>query len=191
MIRITAVHSAIRFLRCLAKHCTRPHHSSSVREMSMFASQKLGADVLISALTTFTLSTTILAVSTTHWNVNHSDLVNNRTGLFQQCSNAVCCEADELDRSITLLALLSVILLTVGTLASFFLMATSMNYQNRCYILVPLTLFMAGIAMTLTLIQVLDHMELNGQSAYMFVVDTILAYILGGSTLWHAAMFYF
>lgn len=191
MIRITAVNLPIRFLRCLAKHCTRPHHSSFVLEMSMFASQKLAADVLISAFATFTLSTTILAVSTTHWNVNHSDLVNNRTGLFQQCSNTVCCEADELDRSITFLALLSVILLTVGTLASFFLMATSMNYQNRCYILVPLTLFMAGIAMTLTLIQTLDHMELNGQSAYMFIIDTILAYILGGSTLWHAAVFYF
>jgi hypothetical protein len=159
--------------------------------MSMFASQKLAVDVLISVFATFTLSTTILAVSTTHWNVNNSDLVNNRTGLFQQCSNAVCCETDELDRSITLLALLSIILLIVGTLASFFLMATSMNYQNQCYILVPLTLFLAGIAMTLTLIQIIDHMELNGQSAYMFIIDTVLAYILGGITLWHAAVFYF
>jgi hypothetical protein len=70
-------------------------------------------------------------------------------------------------------------------------MATRMNYKNRCYILVPLTLFGAGISMTLTLIQILDRLYLNGYSAFLFIIDTILAYFLGGISLVHANMFYF
>jgi hypothetical protein len=45
--------------------------------------------------------------------------------------------------------------------------------------------------MTLTLIQILDRIYLNGYSAFIFITDTILAYILGGISLLHANMFYF
>ena len=70
-------------------------------------------------------------------------------------------------------------------------MSTTRDYKNRCYILIPLTLFGAGISMTLTLIQILDRIYLNGYSGYTFILDTILAYLLGGISLLHANMFYF
>lgn len=158
--------------------------------MATFTNQKLAIDLLISVLATFILSTTILAISTNNWNVRYENSTTNRTGLFQQCSNTVCCDAKELDRSITLLALFSIILLTISTLSSFVLMTTTMNYKSRCYMLVPLTFFGSGIAMTLTLIQILDRMDLNGYSAFTFIVDIILSYILGGISLLHANIFY-
>ena len=158
---------------------------------AMFSNQKLAVDLLIAILATFILSTTILSISTNNWNIKHDAAVTNRTGLFQQCSNSVCCDKKELNRSITLFALFSIVLLSAATLASFLLMATTMDYKNRCYILVPLTFFAAGISMTLTLIQILDRLHLNGYSAYTFMINTILAYFLGGLSLVHANMFYF
>ncbi len=159
--------------------------------MTPFSNQKLAIDLLISILATFILSTSILSISTNNWNVKSENSITNRTGLFQQCSNTLCCDSKELDRSITLLSLFSIILLITSTLSSFLLMATTMDYKNRCYILVPLSLFGAGISMTLTLIQILDRIYLNGYSAFTFILDTILAYLLGGISLLHANMFYF
>ena len=134
---------------------------------AMFSNQKLAVDLLIAILATFILSTTILSISTNNWNIKHDAAVTNRTGLFQQCSNSVCCDKKELNRSITLFALFSIVLLSAATLASFLLMATTMDYKNRCYI------------------------HLNGYSAYTFMINTILAYFLGGLSLVHANMFYF
>ena len=148
-------------------------------------------DALISIFATFILSTTILSLATNHWNVNYDASASNRTGLFQQCSNALCCNRRELDRSVTILSLCSVALLSVGTLSSFLFVSTVTNYRNRCYMLVPLTLFSAGITMTLALIQILDRMTLNGYSALAFAIDTVLSYILGGVSLLHASFFYF
>ncbi|UJR21386.1 hypothetical protein I4U23_024477 [Adineta vaga] len=159
--------------------------------MVMLTNQKFAIDLLISILIIFVLSTTILSISTNHWNVKYENSLTNRTGLFQQCSNTFCCDKKELDRSITLLVLFTLILLTMSTLSSFILMATAMEYTTRCYILVPLTLFGSGITMTLALIQILDRLDLNGYSAYTFIVDTLLSYILGGISLLHANMFYF
>jgi hypothetical protein len=159
--------------------------------MATFSNQRLAIDVLISVLTTFVLSTTILSISTNNWNIKSENFITNRTGLFQQCSNTSCCDTKELDRSITLLVLVSIILLATSTLSSFLLMATTTDYKNQCYVLVPLTLFGAGIFMTLTLIQILDRIDLNGYSAFTFIIDMILSYILGGISLLHANMFYF
>jgi glucose uptake protein GlcU len=159
--------------------------------MTTFSNHKLAIDLLISISATFILSASILSISTNNWNIKREDSITNRTGLFQQCSNTFCCDAKELDRSVTLFSLLSIILLIISTLSSFLFMATRMNYKNRCYILVPLTLFGAGISMTLTLIQILDRLYLNGYSAFLFIIDTILAYFLGGISLLHANMFYF
>jgi hypothetical protein len=159
--------------------------------MPTFSNQKLAIDLLISILATFILSTTILSISTNNWNIKYESSITNRTGLFQQCSNTFCCDRKELDRSITMLVLFSIILLTTSTLSSFILMAIAIDYKNRCYIIIPLTLFAAGIAMTLTLIQILDRIYLNGYSAFMFIINTILAYLLGGISLIHANMFYF
>ncbi|CAF1106813.1 unnamed protein product [Rotaria sordida] len=157
----------------------------------MVSNQKFANDLVISISTIFILSTTILSISTNNWNVEYENSIINRTGLFQQCSNTFCCDTKELDRSITLLVLFSIIFLTISTLSSCFLMAIIIDYKNQCYILVPLTLFSAGILMTLTLIQILDQIYLNGYSAFIFFIDTILAYILGAISLLHANMFYF
>ncbi|CAF0931618.1 unnamed protein product [Adineta steineri] len=133
--------------------------------MVTFTNQKVTIDLLIAIIATVILSTTILAISTNNWNVKYENSITNRTGLFQQCSNAVCCDRKELDRSVTILAIFSIIFLTISTLSSFILMTTTLDYKNQCYILVPLTFFGSGIAMTLTLIQILDRIELNGYSA--------------------------
>ena len=159
--------------------------------MNTFSNQKLAIDLLISILATFILGTSILSISTNSWNIKHENSITNRTGLFQQCSNTLCCDAKELDRSITFFSLVSIILLTTSTLSSFLFMSTTTNCKNRCYILVPLTSFGAGITMTLTLIQILDRLYLNGYSAFTFILDTLLAYFLGGTSLVHANMFYF
>ncbi|CAF0876352.1 unnamed protein product [Adineta ricciae] len=159
--------------------------------MGVLTNQKFAIDLLISILITFVLSTSILSISTNHWNVNYENSITNRTGLFQQCSNALCCNRKELDRPITLLVLCSIILLTMSALSSFILMATTMEYTTRCYILVPMTLFGAGITMTLALIQILDRLDLNGYSGYTFIIDTLLTYIFGGISLLHANMHYF
>lgn len=159
--------------------------------MTTFSNHKLAIDLLISILATIILGTSILSISTNNWNIKREDSITNRTGLFQQCSNSFCCDKKELDRSVTLFALLSIILLITSTLSSFLFMAISKNCKTRCYILVPLTLFGAGITMTLTLIQILDRLYLNGYSAFTFIIDTILAYLLGGISLVHANMFYF
>jgi len=159
--------------------------------MTTFSNQKLAIDLLISILATLILSTSILSISTNNWNIKSENSMTNRTGLFQQCSNTFCCDTKELDRSITILSLFSIILLITSTLSSFLLMSTTMDYKTRCYILVPLTLFGAGISMTLTLIQILDRIYLNGYSAFIFMIDTILTYLLGGISLLHANIFYF
>ena len=157
----------------------------------MISSQKLAIDLLISILATCILSTTIISVSTVNWKIDYENSIINRTGLFRQCSNTLCCDIKELDRLITLLALFSIILLVVGTLASFILIGIDMKDRNRCYILVPLTLLGAGIVMTLTLIQILERIYPNGYSALMFLIDIIFTYSLGAISLVHGSMFYF
>ncbi len=158
--------------------------------MPAFSNHKLSIDLLIPILATIILGSSILSISTNSWNIKRDDSITNRTGLFQHCSNSYCCDVKELDRSVTLFALISIILLFISTFASFLFMATLKNCKNRCYILVPLTLFGAGITMTLTIIQILDRLYLNGYSAFTFIIDTILAYLLGGISLVHANMFY-
>lgn len=165
--------------------------SPSSVDMRTFSNHKLAIDLLISLLATFILTTSLLSISTNNWNIKHEGSTVNRTGLFQQCSNTFCCEKKELDRSITLFTALSIILLTTSTLSSFLFMSIGVNSKTCSYILVPLTLFAAGISMTLTLIQILDRLSLNGYSAMTFMIDTILAYLLGGISLIHANMFYF
>lgn len=161
--------------------------------MTRLPNQKLSVDLLISIIATLILGTSILSISTNNWNIKSDNSITNRTGLFQECSNTYCCNKNELDRSITLLSLFSIILLITNTLSSFLLMSTTAatNSKTHCYILIPLTLFSAGITMTLTLIQVLDRIDINGYSAYIFIVDTVLAYLLGGISLVHGNMFYF
>jgi len=156
----------------------------------MYSSHKLVIDLLISIFATFILSTTILSISTANWNINTTN--NNRIGLFRQCnSNACCCRIKELNRTISLLTLFSVILLLISTFSSFLLMGTTTGKRNRCYILVPLTLFGAGIAMTLIFINIHERIYVNGYSAFIFLIDTVLAYVLGGITILHGSMFYF
>ncbi|CAF3403472.1 unnamed protein product [Rotaria socialis] len=157
----------------------------------MVSNQKLAGDLIISIVAVCILSTTILSVSTNNWNVKYENSIANRTGLFQQCSNTVCCDTKELDRSVTVIALFSIIFLSTSTLSSLFLMAITADCRTQCYMLVPLAFFGAGISMTLALIQILDRMDMNGYSAFMFLIDTILAYVLGAISLIHASMFYF
>jgi len=154
----------------------------------MHSNQKLAIDVLISVFATFIFTTTILSISTASWNINSN---HTRQGLFQQCANTCCCTLKELNRTITMLALFSIILLLTSTLASFLLMGTLIEKKNRCYILVPLTLFAAGISMTMTFIRVHEHMFVNGYSALIFLIDIVLAYVLGGISILHGSMFYF
>jgi hypothetical protein len=70
-------------------------------------------------------------------------------------------------------------------------MGTTTGRRNRSYILVPLTLFGAGIAMTLIFINIHERIYVNGYSAFIFLIDTVLAYVLGGITILHGSMFYF
>jgi len=157
----------------------------------MCSNQKFAIDFLISMLATFILRTTILSILTNNWNIKNENSIINRTGLFRECLNNFCCDRKELDRSITFLSIFSIILLIISTISSFLLMTTTIDYKNRCYIVVPLTLFSAGIIMTLTLIEIIDRIHLNGYSAFIFIIDTILAYILGSISLLHANIFYF
>ena len=186
---ITADSSPIRFPEPIV-HFSHVHHLFCLTFSTMFTYSKLATDILISLFATFILTTTIISISTNHWNISTIDSLTNRTGLFQRCSSDSCCEGSELDRSITLLSLATVVLLSIGTLASFLLMPHHYDHESRSYILVPLTLFLAGIMMTLTLIQIFSRLQPNGSSAYMFMIDNILAYILGGIALVHASVFY-
>jgi hypothetical protein len=153
----------------------------------MHSNQKLAIDLLISLFVTFILSTTILSISTANWNIN----TNNRIGLFQQCSNPCCCNIKELNRTITMLALFTIILLLTSTFSSFLLMGTTIDKKNRSYILVPLTLFGAGISMTMIFIRIHERIYINGYSAFIFLIDIVLAYVLGGISILHGSMFYF
>ncbi|UJR28056.1 hypothetical protein I4U23_009312 [Adineta vaga] len=163
------------------------YHFFLVRQ-TMYSNQKLVIDLLISVFATFILSTTILSISTPNWNI---DTNHHRIGLFQQCLYKCCCTIKELHRTITLLALFSLVLLVTGTFASFLLMGSTIDKRNRCYILVPLTLFGAGIAMTLMFMKIHEQTYVNSYSAFIFLIDTVLAYVLGGITILHASMFYF
>jgi hypothetical protein len=153
----------------------------------MYSNQKLVIDLLISIFLTFILSTTILSISTANWNINP----NHRIGLFQQCSNPCCCNIKELNRKITMLTLFSTILLLTSTLSSFLLMGSTIDRKNRCYILLPLTLFGAGISMTMAFARINERISVNGYSAFIFLIDTVLAYVLGGISILHGSMFYF
>ncbi len=155
----------------------------------MYSNQKLAIDLLISIFATFILSTTILSISTANWNINPS--LNQRFGLFQQCSLTCCCINKELNRTITMLTLFTSVLLLTGTLSSFLLIGTRVDKRNRCYILVPLTLFGAGISMTMIFIRVHEKTYINGYSALVFLIDNVLAYVLGGISILHGSMFYF
>jgi len=154
----------------------------------MYSNQKLAIDLLISVFLTFILSTTILSISTSSWNIN---INHNRIGLFQQCSNTCCCNIKELHRTITMLTLFTIILLLISTLSSFLLMGTTIDKKNQCYILIPLTLVGAGISMTMIFIRVHERISVNGYSALIFLIDTVLAYVLGGISILHGSMFYF
>jgi len=152
----------------------------------MYSNQKLAIDLLISVFLTFILTTTILSISTTSWNINTN---HNRIGLFQQCSTT--CIIKELNRTITMYTLFAIILLFISTLSSFLLMGTRIDKRNRCYILIPLTLFSAGISMTMAFLRVHDKISVNGYSALIFLIDIVLTYVLGGISILHGSMFYF
>ena len=152
------------------------------------SSQKLAFDLLLLIFVLFVLSTTILCVSNVNWTI---DSDGHRIGLFQRCAPTCCCTFKELNRTVTLLILLGVALLLVSTLTSILLMATSTETSNRCYMLVPLTLFGAGATMTLALIHLLDGTSVNGYSAFIFIVNTVLAYVLAGIAIIHGSVFYF
>jgi hypothetical protein len=152
----------------------------------MYSNQKLPFDLLISVFITFILSTTILSISTANWNI---DANYNRIGLFQQCSNT--CTIKELNRTITMLILFSIILLITSTLSSYLLMATTAENRHRCYILVPLALFGAGTAMTLAFMKIYEQIPVNGYSAFIFLIDAVLAFVVGGLSILHGSMFYF
>lgn len=154
----------------------------------MYSNQKLAIDLLISVFATFILSTTVLSVSTANWYIQANQ---SRFGLFQQCTIPCCCQTRELGRTITMLSLFSLVLLLTSTLASFLLMGTRINEKNHCYVLVPVALFGAGVAMTMTFVRVHDITYVNGYSALIFLIDTVLAYTLGGISILHGSMFYF
>ncbi|CAF0798943.1 unnamed protein product [Rotaria sordida] len=154
----------------------------------MYSNQKLAIDLLISIFITFILTTTILSMSTTHWHINTN---YNRTGLFQQCLSTCCCQAKELNRTVTMLVLFSTILLLISTFSSFLLMIITIDSKNRYYTFVPLTLFSAGISMTLTFIRIYELIHVNGYSAFIFLIDTVLSYVLGGITILHGSLFYY
>ncbi|CAF2815768.1 unnamed protein product [Rotaria sp. Silwood2] len=154
----------------------------------MYSNQKLAIDLLLFIFITFILTTTILSISTTNWYI-HTNY--NRTGLFQQCLSTCCCQTKELNRTITMLIFFSIIILLISTFSSFLLMITTVNSSNRYYIFVPLTLFSAGISMTLTFIQIYELINVNGYSAFIFLIDTVLSYVLGGITILHGSLFYF
>ena len=153
----------------------------------MYSSQKLAIDLLISIFATFILSTTLLSISTANWYINIT--LHQRLGLFQQCSTT--CTIKEFHRTITMFTLFAVILLTTSTLSAFLLMGTSIDRRNRCYLLVPIGLFGAGIAMTMAFIRIHERTSVNGYSALIFLIDTVLAYVLGGLSILHGSMFYF
>lgn len=154
---------------------------------NMYSNQKLAIDLLISIFASFILSTTILSISTANW--YHNPVLHQRLGLFQQCS--LTCTIKELHRTVTLLTLFAVILLLTSTLSSFLLMGTRIDRRNRCYLLVPVGLFGAGISMTMTFIRVHEKTSINGYSALIYLIDTVLAYVLGGISILHGSMFYF
>ncbi|CAF3376480.1 unnamed protein product [Rotaria socialis] len=154
----------------------------------MYSNQKLALDLLIFVFITFVISTTILSISTPNWNINAS---HNRTGLFQQCLSTCCCQTKELNRTITILSLFSIILLLIGTSSSFLLMITTVVHRNRYYMFVPLTLLGAGVTMTLTFVRVYELIHANSYSAYIFLIDIVLNYVLGGITILHGSLFYF
>ncbi|CAF1562206.1 unnamed protein product, partial [Adineta ricciae] len=113
-------------------------HLHSLIHSTMYSNRKLVIDFLVSVFATFILCTTILSISTANWNI---DANQHRVGLFQRCVHKSSCSIKELHRTVTLLALFTVVLLVTSTLASFLLMGSTTDQQNRCYILVPLALF--------------------------------------------------
>lgn len=154
----------------------------------MPSSNKLPLDLLLAVFATFIVSTTILSVSTTSWSITAAQ---QRIGLFQECLSSCCCTPKELNRTITTLAVSSVILLIITTVSSYLFMATPSDTRNRCYSIVPLSSFAAGITMTLTLMHVLSQVQINSYSSLIFIIDTVLIYVFGGLTILHGAMFYF
>ena len=154
----------------------------------MYSNQKLAIDLLIAVFATFILTTTILAVSTNQWQINSNQ---ERIGLFQQCTIPCCCQTQELSRTVTWLALFSVALLLTSTILSFFAMTTTTEERTRCYLFVPMVFFGAGMTMTSTLIHIMDLISINSYAAFIFMIDNVLAYVLGGMTLLHGCVFYF
>lgn len=155
----------------------------------MYSNQKFAIDLLISMFLLFILCTTIQSISTSNWNINYN--TNTRIGLFRQCLYPCCCRTKELNRTITMLTLFSIILLSINTFSSFLLMGKRIEMRNRSYILVPLTLFGAGISMTMVFVKIHEQMSVNGYSAFIFLIDIVLAYVLGGISILHGSMFYF
>lgn len=153
----------------------------------MSSNQKLVIDSLISMFLIFILTTTILSISTNNWYIHENF---NRTGLFQQCLSTCCCETKELNRPITMSAFFSVTLLIISTLSSFLFMISTSDKENRYYIFIPLSLFAAGVSMTLTFMKVYEQINLNGYSAFIFLIDTVLSYVVGGISILHGSLFY-
>jgi hypothetical protein len=144
-------------------------------------------DVLLCVCSTFISSTTMLAVSTVNW---HIDGKQERIGLFERCHQTCCCTTKELHRTVTILVLFSLLLLFTSTLTSILFMITTVQRRYRLYMIVPLTTFGAGMTMTLTLIHIIGHISINSYSAFIFLIDTVLAFVLGGLTLLHGSLFY-
>ncbi|CAF0757877.1 unnamed protein product [Didymodactylos carnosus] len=136
--------------------------------------------------------------SLVNWIMNTKTLIEIRTGLFQTCLSKFCTSNQlfaESNISIPLkrtpvLAIVGALLLSIGTLKSFIVLFSSHVGPHRTYILIPLTLFLSGISMTLVLIQMIDIMNINGYSGYIYIIDTILSYVLAGITLVHMELFY-
>ena len=163
-------------------------HFHSLIDSTMYSNRKLVIDFLVSVFATFILCTTILSISTANWNI---DANQHRIGLFQRCLHRSSCNIKELHRTATLLALFTVGLRVTSTLASLLLMRSTTDQQNRCYILVPLALFGAGTAMALLFMKVHEQIYVNSYSAFIFLIDTVLAHVLGGISILHGSMFYF
>ncbi|CAF0727971.1 unnamed protein product [Didymodactylos carnosus] len=193
------------------------------------ASQKIVYDLLISVFCSFLLSTCLLSISTSNWNVtthpittdtnnaikclrllspgqqtlikwiiNTKTSIEIRTGLFQTCFSKFCASSQLFTesaipipskRTLTL-AVIGILLLFIGTLTSFIMLFSSCMTPNQTYALIPLSLFFSGVSMTLVLIQTIDTLNINGYSGYIYIIDTVLSYVLAGIALVQMQLFY-
>lgn len=156
---------------------------------TMKSNRKLTIDLLLSVFSAFILVTTVLSLFTADWQHDENQM---RIGIFHQCSKiSSLCENKELSRTVTNLVVLSILLLLVSTVSTFFLMTTNVQDRNRCYLFLPLILLAAGLTMTTTLIHIMDLITINSYSAFIFIIDNVLTYVMAGITILHGCVFYF